>query len=185
MSEKKIYLAVDLGGGSGRVLAGEYDGTCIELHELNRFENRPLELPDERHWNVTGIYLNILDGLKSAAKKYGKQLISAGIDTWGVDYGLLDKDGHLLGLPFQYRDHRTEGMMEKAFIQVSPKEIYEATGIQLMFFNSIFQLFSEAERGSPILDVAEDMLFTPDLLGYWLTGKKNSGAQHSQHYTAL
>jgi len=172
MSEKKIYLAVDLGGGSGRVLAGEYDGKSIELHELSRFENRSLELPDGRHWNVTGIYLNILDGLKNAAKKYGRQPISVGIDTWGVDYGLLDKDGHLLGLPFQYRDHRTEGMMEKAFSMVPKKEIYEATGIQFMFFNSIFQLLSEVDRGSPILDVAEDILFTPDLLGYWLTGNK-------------
>jgi rhamnulokinase len=172
MSEKKIYLAVDLGGGSGRVLAGEYDGKTIQLHELSRFENRPLELPDGRHWNVTGIYLNILDGLKSAAKKYGRHPISVGIDAWGVDYALLDKDGHVLGLPFQYRDHRTEGMMEKAFSIVSQKEIYEATGIQMMFFNSIFQLLSEIERGSPILDVAEDILFTPDLLGYWLTGQK-------------
>lgn len=173
MSEKKIYLAVDLGGGSGRVLAGEFDGQRIELHELNRFENRPLELPDGRHWNVTGIYLDILDGLKNAAKKYGKAPISVGIDTWGVDYGLLDKDGHLLGLPFQYRDHRTDGMMEKAYSMVPKKEIYEATGIQLMPFNSIFQLLSEVDRGSPVLDLAENILFTPDLLGYWLTGKKS------------
>jgi sugar (pentulose or hexulose) kinase len=172
MPEKKIYLAVDLGGGSGRVLAGIFDGQRIELHEMNRFENRPLDLPDGRHWNVTGIYLDILDGLKSAAKKYGSSPISVGIDTWGVDYALLDRDGHVLGLPFQYRDNRTEGMMDKAFSMVSKKEIYEATGIQLMFFNSIFQLLSEVDRASPVLDVAEDILFTPDLLGYWLTGKK-------------
>lgn len=185
MSVKKIYLAVDLGGGSGRVLAGEFDGQRIVLHELNRFENRPLELPDGRHWNITGIYLNILDGLKAAAKKYGKKPISVGIDTWGVDYVLLDKDGHVLGLPFQYRDHRTEGMMEKAFTIVSKKELYEATGIQLMPFNSIFQLLSEVARKSPILDAAEDILFTPDLLGYWLTGKKTqerSIASTSQLY---
>jgi len=122
---------------------------------------------------VTGIYLDILDGLKNAAKKYSKAPISVGIDTWGVDYGLLDKDGHLLGLPFQYRDHRTDGMMEKAYSMVPKKEIYEATGIQLMPFNSIFQLLSEVDRGSPVLDLAENILFTPDLLGYWLTGKKS------------
>lgn len=171
-SEKKIYLAVDLGGGSGRVLAGEFDGEHITLHELNRFENRPLELPDGRHWNVTGIYLDILDGLKNAAAKYGRQPISLGIDTWGVDYALLDQDGHLLGLPFQYRDGRTEGLMEKAFSIVPKREIYDATGIQMMNFNSIYQLLSETERGIPILDTVEDILFTPDLLGYWLTGKK-------------
>lgn len=172
ITEKKIYLAVDLGGGSGRVLAGEFDGERIELHELNRFENRPLELPDGRHWNVTGIYLDILDGLKNASIKYGKRPISVGIDTWGVDYALLDTSGHLLGLPFQYRDQRTEGMMDKAFSIVPKKEVYEATGIQLMPFNSVFQLLSELERGSPALEAAEDILFTPDLLGYWLTGKK-------------
>jgi rhamnulokinase len=172
MPEKKIYLAVDLGGGSGRVLAGEFDGKRIELHELNRFENRPSELPEGKHWNITGIYLNILDGLKVAAQKYGRLPISLGIDTWGVDYALLDKDGHILGLPFQYRDNRTEGMMEKAFTMVPEKEIYEATGIQFMSFNSIFQLVSEMGRASPILEFAEDILFMPDLLGYWLTGQK-------------
>ncbi len=172
MSEKTIYLAVDLGGGSGRVLAGEFDGQRIHLCELNRFENRPLELPDGRHWNITGIFLDILDGLKAASAKYGHRPTSMGIDTWGVDYVLLDKNGHVLGLPFQYRDRRTEGMMEKAFARVSPKEIYEATGIQLMPFNSIFQLLSELENKSNILNEAEDILFTPDLLGYWLTGNK-------------
>ena len=172
MAEKKIYLAVDLGSGSGRVLAGEFDGKRIELHELNRFENRPSELPEGKHWNITDIYLNILDGLKVAAQKYGRLPISLGIDTWGVDYALLDKDGHILGLPFQYRDNRTEGMMEKAFSMVAEKEIYEATGIQFMPFNSIFQLLAEMDRASPILELTEDILFMPDLLGYWLTGEK-------------
>ncbi|TVP75156.1 MAG: rhamnulokinase [Puniceicoccaceae bacterium] len=185
MKEKKIYLAVDLGGGSGRVLAGEFDGQNIELHELNRFENTPLELPDGRHWNVTGIYLSILEGLRLAAKKYGSRPISVGIDTWGVDYGLLDADGHLLGLPFQYRDHRTGGMMEQAFSMLPERDLYQATGIQMMFFNTVFQLLSEIKRGSPVLDVAQDLLFTPDLLGYWLTGRKTqerSIASTSQLY---
>jgi sugar (pentulose or hexulose) kinase len=172
MTSDKIYLAVDLGGGSGRVLAGSFDGQRIALTELNRFENTPLELPDGRHWNVTGIFLNILEGLRLAARQYGETIASMGIDTWGVDYGLLDADGHLLGLPFQYRDHRTSGMMEKAFTILPRKELYEATGIQMMFFNTAFQLLSETERGSPVLKSAQDLLFTPDLLGYWLTGKK-------------
>ncbi|NBB77907.1 MAG: rhamnulokinase [Verrucomicrobia bacterium] len=172
MKQKKTYLAIDLGGGSGRVLAGEFDGQRIELHELNRFANTPLELPDGRHWNVTGIFLNILEGLRVAAKRYGKNITSMGIDTWGVDYGLLDAEGHLLGLPFQYRDQRTNGMMDKAFSIVSRKALYEATGIQMMFFNTAFQLLSETGQRDPMLRHAQDLLFTPDLLGYWLTGQK-------------
>lgn len=185
MSEKKIYLAVDLGAGSGRVLAGEFDGKRIELHELNRFENKPVELPDGWHWNITALYQNILDGLKAAAKKYRDAPISIGIDTWGVDYGLLDADGRLLAMPYQYRDSRTDGMMDVADKKVSQKEIYEATGIQFMFFNSIFQLLSEVEQRNPSLGIAEDLLFMPDLLGYWLTGQKTqerSIASTSQLY---
>ncbi len=172
MSQKKVYLAVDLGAGSGRVLAGEFDGNRIELHELNRFDNTPVELPSGWHWNIPALYQNILAGLKIAAVTYGDSLVSLGIDTWGVDYGLLDKDGRLLGLPYQYRDSRTDGMMEAAYAKVPKQEIYAATGIQFMFFNSIFQLLSEVERHNPALEIAEDLLFMPDLLGYWLTGKK-------------
>lgn len=185
MRDKKIYLAVDLGGGSGRVLAGSFDGERIELDELNRFANTPLELPDGRHWNVTGIYLNIIEGLQIAGKQFGETITSMGIDTWGVDYGLLDGDGHLLGLPFQYRDHRTDGMMEKAFSIIPRKELYEATGIQMMVFNTAFQLLSETGQRSPVLQHAQDLLFTPDLLGYWLTGRKaqeRSIASTSQLY---
>lgn len=185
MPEKKIYLAVDLGAGSGRVLAGEFDGQRIELQELNRFENRPVELPDGWHWNLTELYQNIIDGLKAAAKKYRHRPISVGIDTWGVDYGLLDKGGRLLAMPYQYRDSRSDGMMEAAYRKVPQKEIYEATGIQFMFFNSIFQLLSEVEQRNPALGIAEDLLFIPDLLGYWLTGEKTqerSAASTSQLY---
>jgi rhamnulokinase len=172
MSQKKVYLAVDLGAGSGRVLAGEFDGKRIELHELNRFDNTPVQLPSGWHWNITELYQNILEGLKKASEIYGNSPISIGIDTWGVDYGLFDKDGRMLGMPYQYRDHRTDGMMDIAFSKVPKQAIYDATGIQFMFFNSIFQLLSEVETKNPAFDLAEDLLFIPDLLGYWLTGKK-------------
>ena len=138
MSQKKVYLAVDLGAGSGRVLAGEFDGTRIELHELNRFENTPIQLPSGWHWNIPALYQSILEGLKRAAYTYGERAISIGIDTWGVDYGLFDKDGRMLGLPYQYRDSRTDGMMEATFAKVPKQEIYDRTGVQFMFFNSIF-----------------------------------------------
>jgi len=172
MSQNKIYLAIDLGAGSGRVLAGEFDGTRIELHELNRFNNTPVQLPSGWHWNITALYQNILEGLKRAAEIYGNSAISIGIDTWGVDYGLFDKDGRMLGLPYQYRDNRTDGMMTAAFAKVPKKDIYDATGVQFMFFNSIFQLVSDVETNNPALNQAEDLLFIPDLLGYWLTGNK-------------
>jgi rhamnulokinase len=172
MSQNKIYLAIDLGAGSGRVLAGEFDGTRIELHELNRFDNTPVQLPSGWHWNITALYQNILEGLKKAAETYGNSAISIGIDTWGVDYGLFDKDGRMLGLPYQYRDNRTDGMMDAAFAKVPKKDIYDATGVQFMFFNSIFQLVSDVETNNSALQQAEDLLFIPDLLGYWLTGNK-------------
>jgi rhamnulokinase len=173
MNQKKVYLAVDLGAGSGRVLAGEFDGARIELKELNRFENKPVELPNGWHWNITSLYQNILDGLKIAAGEYGDAAISVGVDTWGVDYALLDKNGAMLGLPYQYRDSRTDGMMDAAYSKVPKKEIYEATGIQFMFFNSIFQLLAEVESGGGAIDAAEDLLFVPDLLSYWLSGEKS------------
>ena len=172
MSQNKIYLAIDLGAGSGRVLAGEFDGTRIELHELNRFNNTPVQLPSGWHWNITALYQNILEGLKKAAEIYGSSAISIGIDTWGVDYGLFDKDGRMLGLPYQYRDKRTDGMMAAAFAKVPKEDIYDATGVQFMFFNSIFQLVSDVETNNSALKQAEDLLFIPDLLGYWLTGNK-------------
>ncbi|CAA6679136.1 MULTISPECIES: rhamnulokinase family protein [unclassified Lentimonas] len=172
MSQNKVYLAVDLGAGSGRVLAGEFDGNRIELHELNRFDNIGLQLPSGVHCNITLLYQNILEGLRIAADTYGDSVISIGIDTWGVDYGLFDKDGRLLGLPYNYRDSRTDGMMEKALEKASREEIYEATGVEFLFFNSLYQLLSEVENRSPALEIAEDMLFIPDMLGYWLTGEK-------------
>lgn len=185
MSQNKIYIAVDLGAGSGRVLAGEFDGKRIELHEINRFENTPLQLPSGWHWNLPALYQNILKGLQIAADTYGDRIVSIGIDTWGVDYGLFDKDGRMLGLPYQYRDSRTEGMMEAAFAKVSKQNIYQSTGTQFLFFNSIFQLLSEIETGNPALGMAEDLLFIPDLLGYWLTGnmtQERSFASTTQLY---
>lgn len=172
MSQKKVYLAVDLGAGSGRVLAGEFDGRRIELHEINRFENIPVQLPSGWHWNITGLYQNILEGLKLAAETYADVAVSIGVDTWGVDYGLFDKDGRLLGLPYQYRDNRTDGIMEKVFEKTSKEKIYNTTGIQFIFFNTLFQLYSELVQKNPALEQAEDLLFMPDIIGYWLTGQK-------------
>lgn len=173
MSSSKIYLAVDLGSGSGRVLAGEFDGHRIELHEIHRFENNPVNLPNGRHWNTTSLYHEIIKGLKKAADTYSSGIVSLGIDTWGVDYALLDADGRLLGLPYEYRDARTDGIFEAFEKEMSLSDLHAATGIQAMSLNTVFQLFAESRQGrTNLLEMAEDLLFTPDLLGYWLTGNK-------------
>lgn len=167
MNASKICLAVDLGAGSGRVLAGIYDGTRLELHELNRFPNDPVKEADGWHWNLEGLFAHIKQGIALAVRKYGEAVVSVGVDTWGVDYGLLDAEGKLLCAPFQYRDRRTQGMQEAAFRRMPRREIYQRTGIQFMFFNTLFQLLAEESKR---LDKADRLLFLPDLIHYLFTG---------------
>jgi rhamnulokinase len=169
LNSRRICLAVDLGAGSGRVVAGIYDGGCLKLDELNRFPNDPVKGADGWHWNLEHLFTRIKQGIALAVKKYGEAVVSAGVDTWGVDYGLLDADGKLLCEPFPYRDSRTEGMQEAAFRRMSRREIYQRTGIQFMFFNTLFQLL--AEMNCPArLEKARQLLFMPDLIHYFLTG---------------
>jgi sugar (pentulose or hexulose) kinase len=167
MNQRMICLAVDLGAGSGRVVAGIYDGSRLELAELNRFPNDPVKEADGWHWNLDALFSNVKQGIALAVNKYGDAVVSVGVDTWGVDYGLLGADGKLLGAPFQYRDSRTDGMQEAAFQRMPRQEIYERTGIQFMFFNTIFQLLGEAKAR---MEKAERLLFMPDLIHYFLTG---------------
>ena len=169
MSKNPVCLAVDLGAGSGRVLAGIYNGARLELVELNRFPNDPVRQPDGWHWDFDGLLAHIKQGLALAATKYGDAAVSVGVDTLGVDYGLLGADGKLLGAPFQYRDGRTQGMQEAAFRRLPRKEIYQRTGIQFMFFNTLFQLLAEANSPAR-LEKADRLLFMPDLVNYFLTG---------------
>jgi rhamnulokinase len=169
MSRKRVCLAVDLGAGSGRVVAGIYDGERLELDELNRFSNDPVREADGWHWHFENLFSHVKKGIALAVKKYGDDVGSLGVDTWGVDYGLLDASGKLLCAPFQYRDSRTQGMPEAAFRRMPRPEIYRRTGIQFMFFNTLFQLLAEA--GSPArFEKAERLLFMPDLVHYFLTG---------------
>lgn len=158
-------MAIDLGAGSGRVVAGIWDGTKLKLDEMNRFPNEPVKTADGWHWNFEGLFGNIKKGIALAVKKYGDAVVSAGVDTWGVDYGLLDKNGKLVSPPYVYRDARTNGMQEKAFERMPREEIYRRTGIQFMFFNTLFQLLAETN-----LERAERLLFMPDLLHYFLSG---------------
>jgi rhamnulokinase len=165
MNKTKICLAIDLGAGSGRVVAGIWDGNRVRIDELNRFPNDPVKTPNSGHWDLDQLFGHVKKGVSLAINKFGDSVVSAGVDTWGVDYGLLDSQGKIIGAPFIYRDARTNGMQEKAFARMPREEIYRRTGIQFMFFNTLFQLLAEAD-----LERAERLLFMPDLLHYLLSG---------------
>jgi rhamnulokinase len=158
------YAAIDLGATSGRVFAGALRDGRVELRELCRFENRPVRLPDGLHWNLLHLFTEALTGLRRAGP-----LAGVGVDTWGVDYALLDGSGRVLGLPFHYRDRRTSGMAERAFARVAADELYATTGIQTLPINTVFQLL--ADEGTAALDAAARLLLIPDLLGLWLSGE--------------
>jgi rhamnulokinase len=172
MNSEKVFIAVDLGAGSGRVIAAKTDFVKIQLEEVHRFENPGTDLPGGSFWNIIGLYREILEGLRCAVERYSDKIVSIGIDTWGCDFGLIDRNGALLGLPHQYRDSRCEGMADVMHEILSEVEIYTQTGIKTNFYNSSLHLLAEARKQSPSLVNAERLLFVPDLLAYWLTGKQ-------------
>jgi rhamnulokinase len=163
--------AVDLGASGGRVMTGRVGPGVLELRQAHRFPNLPVSAGGTLHWDILGLYREVLAGLRAAAD--GCELASAGIDSWGVDYGLIDSSGALLGNPVHYRDRRTEGAVERVLARIPARELYAITGIQQLPLNTIFQL--AAAEGTPQLDAAATLLLIPDLLGYWLTG--SAGAE--------
>jgi rhamnulokinase len=165
-------LAFDYGASSGRAILGQFDGSRLTLDEIHRFSNDPVFVSDSLYWDILRLFYEMKQGILKAAAHSGKDISSIGIDTWGVDIGLLDKDGKLLGNPLHYRDSNTEGMMEKVFRIVPDHEVYERTGIQFQPFNTLYQLFSLQSANSHLLKNASTMLFIPDLLRYFLTGEK-------------
>ena len=169
MSARADFLAVDLGAESGRVFLGSFDGERVHLQEIHRFPNVPVRVADGLHWDVLRIVHEVKEGLARAARESGNPA-SVGVDTWGVDFALLDRDGALVSNPYHYRDPRTEGMMERAAERVPEEEIYRTTGIQFMPLNTLYQLL--AFEDSPLLEAAYTLLMMPDLIGYWLTGEK-------------
>ena len=165
------FLGYDFGASSGRAMLGVYDGEKIELSEIHRFSNDPVELNGRFVWDVPRLLFDMKQALVKVANA-GIKLDAIGIDTWGVDFGLLDKNGNLCGIPINYRDHMTDGMMEKAFAEVASKEeIFRQTGLGFNQFNTLYQLYALKRMGDPALDIAEHMLFMPDLMAYLLTGK--------------
>ncbi|MFC9501086.1 rhamnulokinase family protein [Streptomyces sp. NPDC056982] len=163
------FAAVDLGASSGRVMVGRVGPGTLALAEAHRFPNRPVRLPEGLRWDVLGLYTGVLDGLRAAGATAGERIASVGIDSWAVDYGLLDADGALLGHPVHYRDGRTEGVAEKVWASVPAAELYTATGLQYAPFNTLYQLV--AAQGSAQLAAARRLLLIPDLISYWLTGE--------------
>jgi rhamnulokinase len=164
------YLAVDLGAESGRVVLASLEGEMVNLKEVHRFANGPVRLPDGIHWDVLRLWSEIKAGI-AAAIKGGVNPAGIGLDTWGVDFGLLDRNGSLLGNPFHYRDARTDGMLDEAFKRVPRAEIFAKTGIQFMQLNSLYQLLSISLGNPRVFDLAETFVTVPDLFNYWLSGK--------------
>ena len=168
---KNVYLAADFGGGSGRVIAGWIEDGCLVMDEVHRFGNRQVRLGDHIFWDFPALFEDMKAGLKAAASK-GYKVRSIGVDTWGVDFGLIDSDGQLLGNPVCYRDDRTAGLADEVFRSIDAKEHYGITGIQVMEINTLFQLYSM--KGSAQLNAAKQLLFMPDLFSYFLTGVANN-----------
>lgn len=160
--------AVDLGASSGRVLVGQVGADRLELSEVNRFPNVPVRVAGSLQWDILGLYRGILDGLRAAGREVGR-LDSVGIDSWAIDYGLLDASDTLLGNPVHYRDDRTTGVMQRVLQTVPAAELYRTSGIQFLPFNTVYQLVAALPTSA--MAVAKTVLLIPDLISFWLTGE--------------
>ena len=172
--DKSNFLAFDLGASSGRAILGILENGKISLLEIHRFKNQMTKIHGNYFWNIYNLFEELKTGLKKCVSEFNIQPDSVGVDTWGVDYSLLDKKGVLVGLPYAYRDHRTDNAIDEFFKILPKKETYLLTGIQFMQFNTLFQLFASVKENYPGLEIAENLLFMPDTFNYLFTGiKKN------------
>ncbi len=191
MSKSKHYLAIDLGASSGRVMDARFDGKRITLEEVNRFENRVVQVYDgsehgRYQWDFLRLWDEIMAGLRKSSDRAG-EIASIGFDTWGVDYGLIGKSGRLIHQPTAYRDPRKNEIYEEVRAKLTDQKIYERTGIQFMPINTLYQLAVDAMDPDRPLERAESLLMVPDLLAYWLTGARaneHTFASTSQCYDA-
>ncbi|HIS03537.1 MAG TPA: rhamnulokinase [Candidatus Pullichristensenella avicola] len=170
MKQVRNFLGFDFGASSGRAMLGRFDGERLEMREVHRFLNEPVELAGRFCWDIARLFFE----MKQALNKVSRMDVAVdaiGIDTWGVDFGLIDKNGHLLGLPVHYRDARTDGVMEKAFEVMPKEELFKHTGVGFTQYNTLYQLYAMKLEDDPTLAAAERMLLLPDLLAYLLTGK--------------
>lgn len=164
-------LGFDFGASGGRAMLGEFDGNRLTIQELHRFSNDPVTLAGRFVWDLPRLFYEVKRALTKVGQA-GIPIDAMGIDTWGVDFGMLDKNGRLLSLPVHYRDSRTDGMREKAFAMVSKQEIFARTGLAFQSFNTLYQLLAMQTEGDSALDNAHTMLFMPDLMAYFLTGER-------------
>lgn len=181
MLSEKHYLSLDLGAESGRGMLGTFSNGRLALTEIHRFMTGPVSLPtkypagidDKSDNSLVWDFVRFWQEIKKCIRQTGKQvkLSSIGVDTWGVDFSLLDKYGQLLAYPYHYRDNRTDGMMEQVFEKMPREKIYEITGIQFMQLNTLFQLYSLVVNDSPLLKIADKLVMVPDLVNFWLTGR--------------
>lgn len=167
---KKCYVAVDLGATSGRLIVGGLHGGKLETEEICRFPNKIVKTGNHCYWNIYELFQNITEGLHKLSQREDLSFVSIGIDTWGVDFVMFGKDGDILRIPYSYRDRQTLGAPEKYFSEVSRKDVYSITGIQVMDFNSLFQFYTLKNNGDSAFESTCKILFIPDAISYMLTG---------------
>jgi len=174
MKTEMKFIGFDLGAESGRCVVALLNEENVVLHEVHRFSTHNVRYQNGFHWDVLAIYQELIEGLRKAKKEFGRNYDGIGIDTWGVDYALIDSDERLLGYPYHYRDDRTDTIMEEAFKVVPQEVIYKQVGIQFAQFNTLFQLLAEKKTKLNLLKYADKMLLMPDLLNFFLTGKRKA-----------
>ena len=172
MTSTANFLAIDLGASSGRVLLARWDGSRFAIQELHRFANGPVHVLGHMYWDVLRQWEEVTAGLGKYAALEAAPLAGIGVDTWGVDFALLDRNGRLLGNPYHYRDSRTDGMPDRAHQAVPFSRMFRTTGIQFMQLNTVYQLYSMVQSREQQLETANTLLMMPDLFHYWLTGRK-------------
>lgn len=176
MSKKPTVLAFDLGASSGRAIVGQLDTEAgqLTMKEIHRFPNDPVKVGEHLYWDILRLFHEIKLGILKAKHSGYKNIESLGIDSWAVDFGLIGPSGELLGNPYHYRDHQTDGILEEATRQIGREKIFSKTGLQFLPFNTIYQLFALKKRNPALLEQAETLLMIPDLLRYFLTGERNN-----------
>ena len=170
--KEQVFLGIDLGAESGRVMAGVWDGRAIRVQELHRFPNGPVQIADTLRWDVLRLWSEIQHGLTLAAKRFGNAIVSVGVDTWGVDFVLLAKNGEMLGQPYHYRDARVNGMLEYAYNRVPRAEIFARTGLQFIELNTLYQLLAFQRSHPELLAAADGLLMMPDFFHWCLCGSR-------------
>jgi len=165
------YIAFDIGASNGRCIIGSFNGSTITLEEINRFENGYVQTLDHYYWNILHIFNEVKNSLRKTATSCKHEIASVGVDTWGLDFALFDKQGSMISNPFCYRDPQTNGMIEEACKRMPRKEIFDITGVQFMQINTLYQLLSMVVRKSPLINIADKFLMIPDIINFWLCGK--------------